>query len=164
MIETEKNRTVEPIYIADDSGMHVAALFQFNDGGRREAGFCGAAGDCVTRSIAIATETPYREVYDALAAGEAKRGRPRSARKGIQRPVYDAYLEGLGWEWTATMQIGSGCNVHLRPDELPYGRLIVRVTKHITTMIYGVIHDTGDPTRGGTRCVYGYWRKVSGDE
>ena len=25
-------------------------------------------------------------------------------------------------------------------------------------MIDGVIHDTYDPTRGGTRCVYGYWK------
>jgi hypothetical protein len=27
-------------------------------------------------------------------------------------------------------------------------------------VIDGVIHDTFDPSRGGTRCVYGYWIKV----
>lgn len=34
--------------------------FQYNDGGRAEAGFKGTTGDCVCRAIAIATERPYR--------------------------------------------------------------------------------------------------------
>ena len=55
------------------------------------------------------------------------------------------------------MAIGSGCTVHLRADELPPGRLIVGVSRHTTAVINGVVHDTHDPTRGGTRCVYGYW-------
>ncbi len=42
--------------------------FQFNDGGRSEAGFKGTTGDCVTRAIAIATGKPYQEVYYALNA------------------------------------------------------------------------------------------------
>ena len=57
------------------------------------------------------------------------------------------------------MFIGSGCKVHLRNDELPAGRLIVCLSRHYTAVIDGVIHDTHDPSRGGTRCVYGYWRK-----
>ncbi len=40
--------------------------FQYNDGGRAAAGYKGRAGDCVCRSIAIVTEMPYQEVYDAL--------------------------------------------------------------------------------------------------
>jgi hypothetical protein len=51
-------------------------------------------------------------------------------------------LKSLGYQWTPTMRIGSGCTIHLRPDELP-----------------GVIHDMHDPSRDGTRCVYGYYRK-----
>jgi hypothetical protein len=58
------------------------------------------------------------------------------------------------------MQIGSGCKVHLRKDELPSGRLIVKLSKHLTTVIDGVIHDTFDPSRGGNRCVYGYFIKI----
>jgi hypothetical protein len=58
------------------------------------------------------------------------------------------------------MAIGSGCTVHLRDGELPQGRLIVAVSKHIVTVIDGVIRDTHDPSRDGTRCVYGYWRKA----
>jgi hypothetical protein len=68
-----------------------------------------------------------------------------------------AYIESLGWQWTPMMKIGSGCKVHLRADELPSGRIIARVTKHLVAVIDGVIHDTHDCSRGGTRCVYGYW-------
>jgi hypothetical protein len=60
------------------------------------------------------------------------------------------------------MRIGSGCKVHLAKDELPNGRLIVRVSKHITAVINGVIHDTHDFSRDGTRCVYGYFTKAGG--
>ena len=59
------------------------------------------------------------------------------------------------------MAIGSGCKVHLRADELPSGRLIVSVSKHLTAVIDGVIHDNHDPSRDGTRCVYGYFSKVA---
>ena len=38
-------------------------IFKYNDGGRAAAGYQGAAGDCVTRSIAIVTGLPYEEVY-----------------------------------------------------------------------------------------------------
>ena len=56
------------------------------------------------------------------------------------------------------MQIGSGCKVHLRSDELPGGRLIVRTSRHLVAVIDGEIHDTYDPSREGTRCVYGYYK------
>ena len=39
------------------------------------------------------------------------------------------------------------------------GRIIVRLSKHYTCLIDGIIHDTHDPSRNGTRCVYGYWIK-----
>ena len=43
--------------------------FQFDNGGREAAGFKGRAGDCVCRSIAIASGRPYAEIYARLAAG-----------------------------------------------------------------------------------------------
>jgi hypothetical protein len=42
-------------------------------------------------------------------------------------------------------------------SELPQGALLVKVSKHLTAVIDGVIHDTHDCSRGGTRCVYGYF-------
>jgi hypothetical protein len=133
-----------------------------DDGGRAAAGFKGTTGDCVTRAIAIATGIPYLQIYDALNQ-VAQRERPRSgsrrshARTGVKSPTLRRYLASLGWDWTPTMQIGSGCTVHLANGELPDGRLIVSVSKHVTAVIDGVIHDTHDPSRDGTRCVYGYW-------
>lgn len=131
------------------------------DGGRAAAGFSVAndAGDCVTRAIAIATELPYGVVYDALAGIAADMGKPRTARDGVARPVYDRYLALLGWTWTPTMHVGSGCTVHLRAAELPAGRLIVRLSKHVVAVVNGVVHDNHDPRRDGTRCVYGYWTR-----
>ncbi len=138
-----------------DAPMH----FQPNDGGREAAGFRGDAGDCVTRAIAIALDLPYREVYDDLAERMVATGKPRSARNGIPRKVYEDYLGDHDWRWYPTMHIGSGCTVHLRADELPEGRLIARLSKHVCAVIDGVIHDTYDPSRDGTRCVYGYFKK-----
>ena len=140
-------------------------IFKYNDGGRKEAGFKGKTSDCVTRAIAIVTGKPYKEVYDAiniLAETEylGKRMKKNSnARTGVFRKTYQKYLESLGYEWTPTMKVGQGCKTHLRSDELPKGKIIVRVTKHLTVMIDGVINDTFDCSRQGTRCVYGYFSK-----
>jgi hypothetical protein len=151
--------------------------FIYDDGGRAAAGFKGIAGDCVVRAIAIASAQPYRAVYDDLnraireqrvahvsrvIAGRASKGKLReaadsTARNGVFKSIFHPYLLTHGWRWTPTMKIGSGCKVHLRADELPTGRLIVAVSKHLTTVIDGVIHDLNDVSRDGTRCVYGYY-------
>jgi hypothetical protein len=139
----------------------------YNDGGRSAAGFKGETSDCVTRAIAIATGKPYQEVYDAINAagkteriGKRKRGRSRAAT-GVYKSTIRKYLESIGWMWFPTMAIGSGCRVHLRADELPPGRLVVSVSKHLVAVIDGVIHDTHDPSRDGTRCVYGYYSRAT---
>jgi hypothetical protein len=83
-----------------------------------------------------------------------------SSRNGVYRACYEKLLTSLGWKFTPTMQIGSGCRVHLREDELPGGRLVVVLSKHLVAVIDGVLYDNHDPSRRGTRCVYGYYRKV----
>ena len=142
--------------------------FKYDDGGRRLAGYEGSADDCVCRAIAIVTGLPYKNVYDRLAEGNAtqrrskhdKGTRSKSARDGISttRKWFKDYMVELGFEWTPTMQIGSGCQVHLRSDELPSGRLVCNVSRHTVAVIDGVVHDTYDSSRDGTRCVYGYWK------
>lgn len=120
--------------------------------------------DCVARSIAIATQIPYADVC-SLIEQYATRERRGKRKRGISNPSTGVYkwtlyavMAHIGWQWTPTMKIGSGCKVHLRDGELPPGRLVVNCSKHVTAVIDGVIHDTHDPSRGGTRCVYGYWR------
>jgi hypothetical protein len=63
----------------------------------------------------------------------------------------------LDWNWTPTMAIGSGCKVHLRDGELPMGRIVVSVPD--VAVVDGVVQDTHDCSRRGTRCVYGYFSK-----
>ena len=81
-----------------------------DDGGREAAGFRGDTSDCVTRSIAIATGRPYREVYDLvndLSRDERPRdGRRSSARLGVFKPTTRKVMQVLGWTWTPTMEIG----------------------------------------------------------
>lgn len=142
--------------------------YKYDDGGRKAAGFKGTSGDCVCRAIAIATGIPYQHVYDRLAKGnETQRKTKRShrhtgkrtAQHGIstKRKWFKDYMIELGFEWVATMGIGTGCKMHLCKEELPVGILVVSVSRHMTCVIDGIIHDTYDPSRGGTRCVYGYW-------
>lgn len=139
--------------------------FVFHDGGRAAAGYKGKTGDCVTRSIAIVTGKPYQEVYEGLnqlaqteRTGRRKKRRSNS-RTGVYRKTYQRYIESLGWRWTSAMSIGSGCRVHLKAKELPRGRLLVKVSKHLTAVIDGVLYDTHNCSRGGTRCVYGYFSR-----
>ena len=146
--------------------------YVYHDGGRKGAGFKGDAGDCVTRAIAIVTDRPYSEIYQELSdeirawlggrTSKAKRHRlkkrsPYSPRNGVPNPVVKRYLDRLGFEWTPTMGIGTGCTVHLKDNELPEGRLVVRLTGHICAVMDRVVYDTYDPSRNDTRCVYGYW-------
>lgn len=170
--------------------------FRFNDGGRSRAGFSGTTGDCVVRAVAIATEQDYQTAYDALSEGcrtqrvGKRKIRKSSARNGVntKRKWFRDYMTSIGWKWTPTMSIGSGCKVHLCAGELPMGRLIVAVSKHYCAVIDGIVHDIYDPQREvhcsrpltahepikphefthgdgwahsiQRRCVYGYWSKA----
>ncbi len=142
--------------------------FVYDDGGRSKTYLSGTkCRDCVVRAVAIATELPYMEVYEALSAGcrserLTKGSRKESAANGVHtnRVWFKRYMQAMGWKWTPTMGIGTGCRVHLRDGELPMGRLIVSVSRHMVAVIDGVIRDTHDCTRGGNRCVYGYWSKA----
>ena len=130
--------------------------WKFNDGGRKQAGYKGQTGDCVTRAIAIATGKPYKEIYSEL---KKRLGKGKSPRDGIPKKMTRDYLADLGWTWVPVMKIGSGCRMHLKKDELPSGTIICKTSRHVVTAIDGVVQDTYDCTRDGTRCVYGYWKK-----
>ena len=138
--------------------------FNYNDGGRSASGFKGEAGDCAARAIAIVTGEPYQEVYDLIneygkkeRTGKRKK-KKSTARGGVYHNTLKKIMWDYGWEWIPTMSIGSGCTTHLRADELPSGKILCRVSKHYVAVVDGVINDTYDCSRDGTRCVYGYYR------
>jgi hypothetical protein len=121
--------------------------FSKNDGGREVAGYKGNTGDCVTRAIAIATETPYQDVYDSLyELGKNWEGRSKiakairrspSPRNGCHVPVAEKYLETLGWVKVKN-------KLKLDDDKFKSGRYICSVRRHYTSMIDGVLNDTWD--------------------
>jgi hypothetical protein len=142
----------------------------YDDGGRWEAGYRSRrVGDCVTRAIAIATAKPYQEVYEALRLasvshaivgyynGPSHRRRYRKGYadpdKGIPDCAYRSYLAALGWAHIPAQER----KVCLAAGELPNGRLIVEVSKHLVAVIDGVIHDTHDCSAHGRRFVKGYF-------
>ena len=161
--------------------------FVRDDGGRRRSGLARGrarvdeAGDCVVRAIAIATRKSYREVHDALTLASVrhvatsgsefarwarrKRGvRFVDADHGVDDAVYGPYLEGLGWRFTSTRDLPRGHGVHLRAAELPRGRVIVRLPRHLTAVIDGVIRDVDDCSDGGRARVQGYWTLRPADQ
>ena len=69
----------------------------YDDDGRNAAGFRGKAGDCVARSIAIATRLPYREVYSLFE-------RAGSARATYRRPA----LFGAEWRLPSNLSTSAG--------------------------------------------------------
>lgn len=142
--------------------------FRYNDGGRKAAGYTGTTGDCVCRAIAIATETPYQEVYNAInelakkeRVGKRKKGKS-SARGGVYKTTTRRYMKSIGWIWVPTMFIGQGCRVHVKASELPRGRIMLNLSKHSAAVIDGVLNDTHDCSRNETRCVYGYYHFPEG--
>lgn len=138
--------------------------FIYNDGGRREAGFKGNTRDCGVRAIAIAAEMPYQQAYDIVNGyGQEERNSKKSnskssARTGVYKNTFKKIMRDMGFTWTPTMGIGTGCTTHLVASELPGGTIICNVSKHYVAVINGVIQDTFDCSREGTRCVYGYWK------
>tara|TARA_B100000575_G_C23099230_1_gene634122 strand:+ start:1110 stop:1568 length:459 start_codon:yes stop_codon:yes gene_type:complete len=144
-----------------------------SDGGRSQY-FKSSSNDCVVRAICNATNYDYKEIYDSLVqwsktyaiqkndryAKKLRKQKVITVRNGVYPPIAKSFLNGLGFRFTSTMSIGSGCQTHLIKDELPQGTLIVRLSKHLTCVKDGILFDTFDCSRNGTRCVYGYWSRL----
>ena len=133
--------------------------FIYTTGGREKYYKSIKVGDCVTRAISIATGRDYKEIYDLVNSyASRERGENKStARNGVSKDTVYRILTDMGWKWVPTMFIGRGCQVHLRESEIPMGTLIVSVSKHLTCVKDRIIYDLFDCSRGGRRCVYGYY-------
>ena len=97
-----------------------------NYGGREAAGFDGVTDkDCVTRSIAIGTDTPYAEVHDLVDAEGAARGIPNAAEEGPPMWVASKILGDRGWE---TVPVRRGA--WLTEEDLPVNEHRVLIVEH----------------------------------
>lgn len=152
----------------------TAVDFKYNDGGRSNYFKGERAGDCVIRAISIATGKDYKEVYDEMwernreYASKSRQNKVTKAlnkkgfspRDGNYKDVYEPYILELGFKWVSCMGIGTGMQVHVNRDELPQdATLILRLSKHLSCYKDGMLQDTYDCSREGTRGVYGYWIK-----
>lgn len=127
--------------------------YQYNDGGRKAAGFKGVAGDCGARAMAIALGLDYKAVYKELAQANADNGRAKSARNGIYKDTYSDVLKRYGWAWHKAPQF---VGRKARCRDMPEGVVIAKQARHFVAVLDGVAHDIWDCTE---RMVYGYWAK-----
>lgn len=127
--------------------------FVYSDGGRSKYFKAANVRDCVVRAICNASGKDYKEVYEGIRTISKQ-----TPRNGVRKKDLKRYIEGvLGWEWHPLMDIGTGCQVHARKEELPKGIAILSMSGHLSCSKDGILYDTYDCSRGGTRCVYGYW-------
>lgn len=131
--------------------------FKYADGGRLAAGFKGDSGDCGLRSICNALDLDYsttRKEFMALKGG--------SVFKGVYKSEMDRFLAEKGWSWKVTCSPQIKSRTKLNADDLPAtGTYILRLSKHFTCLRDGIILDTHNPDRDGSRMVYGYWYSTS---
>jgi hypothetical protein len=76
--------------------------------------------------------------------------------EGFPPAVFRSYLASLGWLHTPI----TNRKIYLRANQLPSGRIIVDVRKHLVAVIDGVIHDTYNSGMNGRRPVTDYYTKA----
>ncbi len=127
-----------------------------NDGGRSKA-FPQAKkriGDCVIRSIAIATKKDYKVVWNDLFSLSKENGHfPNDDENCI------AYIEKLGYQ---RIKFGKKL-VRINSKHIPKDATIIcHVRRHWVTMVNGDIHDTWDSRKnsiGDYSRVFSYYIK-----
>lgn len=129
----------------------------YDDGGRFDYFKGKQVGDCVCRAITIASGRDYKEIYDIIhkAMGE-------SPRNGVyvHTTKFKRLMKALGFVWVSCCKVGSTESTHFYKGELPMGRLVCSVRKHMVAVIDGVVRDTWDSRYNSfsePRRIYGYW-------
>jgi hypothetical protein len=152
-----------------ESETEVEMPWVYNDGGYKTSGFTAKEGNQVVIALAIATGQEYREVYhqiyrrqveyvNGLRHGRIKKAGAAISDVGVWPEVSKGYLRDLGWTWTPTMTVGSGVTMHLSYEEVPDEPVLVcSVSRSLVTVFHGVVQATHDPSRAGSRAVYGFW-------
>lgn len=156
---SELDNALDGLMVSSELDEALAELktlgFNYNDGGRKEAGYKGDAGDCVTRAISIATGNGYEVTRkDLMRVTEgfkgksrskvAKRVKSNSVRNGVFKEIYRPYLEAIGWKRVGLQKFGDPKRYYMTTDDLPMGTVIVEMRKHLVTVIDHVVKDTWD--------------------
>ena len=115
--------------------------FQKDDGGRRDAGFKGDTGDCVTRAIAILTGEPYKDVYRYCSELHGKRYGKKTARNGMHKADTTKACEHFGLR---KIKLGRGPKLTFSEAYEDYGNCIVTTTGHVAAIVDGNLRDNND--------------------
>lgn len=159
----------------------TALPYNRTDGGRQDAITDGEIdsrinkGDCVTRAIAIATNTPYAEVYEDIKY-LCETEKPVFDRKmsdpnnGVYPELYMPYIEQY-FNVTAKAYDEEHLDKphrHVSSEDFGTGTFIVQIHRHLLAIIDGVIHDSWDSNNKGWRtkrnqhdgqnCVIRWWK------
>ena len=96
--------------------------------------------DCVIRSIAIATETDYKEVMTELFRIGLEVGQMPNNKK-----CYEIYLTSLGWVKKSPLKHGNKKYKVKSLSAFFVGKnVIIHTCNHLTTLIDGDLNDTWD--------------------
>lgn len=125
--------------------------FKENDGGRSKWFDCTLKknrdiGDCVIRTIAIATEIPYGVVWNELFDRAKSIGHlPNTVI------VYGEYLKELGWVKHPPLRYGRNKKFRIRQlidkayeERTPIKSMIIHTSGHLTALVNNKINDTWD--------------------
>jgi hypothetical protein len=139
----------------------VSMQFQYTDGGRSRY-FTGIAGDCVTRSFAVALGKNYLDVYqlvniysklelesasEARIKGTGMKVRRSSANGGVYTETIHRVAQRFGLKYTPKV----GKPSYLKQN----GTYILLFDDHVSCVKDGVMLDTHDCSR---RLYYGYYK------
>jgi len=61
-----------------------------------------------------------------------RKKRKSNAETGVYLQTVKKYMVSIGWRWVPCVTIGSRCKVRLRKGDLPMGRLVVSINRHLT--------------------------------
>ena len=123
----------------------MTTKYTYHTGGR-EQHYKGKTGDCVVRSIAIATNKEYKEVWKELLNIAQQNGYMPN-----QEQVYAKYLSTQGW---TEVRLGRN-NDNLHNLQLPQNTwLILLQRSHMVAYKSKVVYDTWNSSKKRT---YRYW-------
>ena len=133
-------------------GLPTTIDYVEDDGGRSAVGYKSRvknADDCVVRSISIALDLPYEQVFRELMYIGLEMGLYPSAPQ-----VYERYLKENNWVKNRCPRDRNGKLIKLRDwISAPY-RTVVLNSGHLTAIVNGKCRDTWDCTY---RPVNSYW-------
>ncbi len=112
-------------------------------------------GDCAVRAMATVTGKSWEEVYLELFKISIKEKYSIASKEAI-----GIYLKNLGFKKHGQLKHSNGkmYTVNEFTKTFNKGTYLVLINKHMTTVIDGIIYDTGNC---GAWCLRGFWEKTN---